>query len=234
MCPPAQCCCSLIYCNGYYCFVYIGDPKRLQDHDGLGQGHLQECAVCSPGRQWEKVQNVCDPTDFFNRFAQHPVWCQQSKCVRGLWVHVCKLIKSWTGHCSSWVYCPCGHCVPVLPALGTSQVCGETDGARRGWGWGGHGQMWQKRRGMKRRVGKGQLDVSVCCIVLIYWLLWQLVCMSVSCCVFRYGRWCSDTLLRNQRFSIVVLEREGCQLPSIPHFFLPSAPIHCSFTFLLS
>lgn len=32
-----------------------GHPQGLQDHDSAGQSHLQKCAVCSPGRQREKV-----------------------------------------------------------------------------------------------------------------------------------------------------------------------------------
>lgn len=32
-----------------------GHPQGLQDHDGTGQSHLQERALCSPGRQREKV-----------------------------------------------------------------------------------------------------------------------------------------------------------------------------------
>lgn len=46
------------------------------------------------------------PHWLLNRFAQHSMWCERSNCVCGLWVHVCKLIKSWTGYCWSWSVLP--------------------------------------------------------------------------------------------------------------------------------
>lgn len=59
-------------------FAFTGNSKRLQDHDCLGQGHLQECPLRSSGWQWEKVQNLsvsptCDSSD--------PDVCLRSECL---------------------------------------------------------------------------------------------------------------------------------------------------------
>lgn len=142
-----------------YFFVYTGDPKGLQNHDSVGQGHLQKCAVCSSGWQWEKVQT----SDLFNTSIQF-------KCLCGLWVRLRKLKQSRRGHCRGGVVvvgcialvatvCQCCFLWKHVKSVGTLRDReGGVNIDRCGRGGGGCSEEWVR----------GQLDVSVLCC----WLLW--------------------------------------------------------------
>lgn len=201
-----------------YFFVYIGDPKGLQDHDSLGKGHLQKCAVCTPGRQWEKVQTCVTPMIYL--IGLHNIYSDASNsnvCVDCEYIFVCWK-KSWTGHCCSRVHRPCSLCVPVLPSLEACQVCGDTSRQRRS---GEHWHMWQRRRGMQRRVGKGPTG---CVCVLLLVVMATCVYVRIILCIQKWA----------------VVHRYVTQKSTVPHNCLtergmpislcssiPSASIHC-------